>query len=42
MLFEKSKMTAMLREADIPKDIQGAAADFIRTHVDMNKCKVLF
>lgn len=42
MLFEKSKMTVMLREADIPKDIQNAAADFIRTHVDMNKCKVLF
>lgn len=42
MMFEKSKMTVMLREADIPEELRAPAAEFIKTHVDMNKCKVLF
>ena len=42
MLFENSKMTVMLREADIPENQRNAASDFIKSHVDMNKCKVLF
>ncbi len=42
MFFENSKMTVMLREADIPENQRNAASDFIKSHVNMNKCKVLF
>ena len=31
-----------LSEADIPENQRNAASDFIKSHVDMNKCKVLF
>ena len=34
MLFENSKMTVMLREADIPENQRNAASDFIKSHVD--------
>ena len=42
MLFENSKMTVMLRQADMPEEERAAAADFIKKNIDMNKCRVLF
>lgn len=41
MMFNKSKMIVMLRQADMPEDIRNSVRDYIKNHVDMNKCKVL-
>lgn len=41
MLFEKSQMTVMLRQADMPENVRSHVSDYIKKHVDMNKCKVL-
>jgi len=42
LFFNKSKMIVMLREADIPTEQRSFAAEYIKSHVDMNKCKILF
>ena len=35
-------MIVMLREGDIPEDKRSFVAEYIKSHVDMNRCKVLF
>lgn len=42
MLFKQGKMIVMLRQADMPEPERAAAAEFIKSNVDMNKCRVLF
>ncbi len=42
LFFNKSKMIVMLREGDIPEDKRSFVAEYIKSHVDMNRCKVLF
>lgn len=38
LLFQKNTMLVMLRKADIPEDQQSAVKEYIRTHIDGNKC----
>lgn len=42
MLFSGSKMIVMLRIADMSEDQQKAIPEYIKNHINMNKCKVLF
>jgi hypothetical protein len=42
MCFEGSKMTVMLRVADMSETQQSAVPDFIKSHVNQNKCKITF
>lgn len=42
MFFAGSKMEVMLRKADMPEAERNAAPAYIKEHIDMNTCKVLF
>lgn len=42
MLFNQSKMVVMLRIADMSDAQKQSIPEYIKSHVDMNKCKVLF
>lgn len=38
MLFNKSNMLVMLRKADIPEDLKEPVKNYIKSHIDNNKC----
>lgn len=38
MLFNKSSMLVMLRKADIPEDLKEPVKNYIKSHIDNNKC----
>jgi hypothetical protein len=42
MCFEGSKMTVMLRVADMSEEQQSVVPDFIKSHVNQNICKITF
>ena len=42
MFFGSKKMIVMLRIADMSEEQQQTIPEYIKSHVDMNKCKVLF
>ncbi len=42
MFFEGSKMIVMLRIADMTKEQQNAAPEYIKSHVNQNKCRITF
>ncbi len=42
MMFNGSTMEVMLRKADMSQEQQKAISGYIKEHIDMNKCKVLF
>lgn len=42
MMFSGSKMTLMLRKADMSEEQQAAAPQFIKKCINMNQCRVLF
>lgn len=42
MFFEGSKMTLMLRNADMNKEQQEAAPEYIKSHVNQNICRITF
>ncbi len=42
MMFNGSTMEVMLRKADMNQEQQKAISGYIKEHIDMNKCKVLF
>lgn len=37
-MFNKSKMLVMLRKADIPDELKEPVKEYIKTHIDGNKC----
>lgn len=42
MMFNGSTMEVMLRKADMSRKQQDAISGYIKEHIDMNKCRVLF
>lgn len=38
LLFQKNEMLVMLRKADIPEDLKQPVKDYMKTHIDGNKC----
>ncbi len=42
MMFNGSAMEVMLRKADMSRKQQDAISGYIKEHIDMNKCRVLF
>jgi len=42
MLFNGSKMIVMLNTNDMPDDVKSNAGQFIKEHVDLNKCKIAY
>lgn len=38
MFFNKSSMLVMLRKADIPEDLKEPVKNYIKSHIDNNKC----
>ncbi len=38
MLFQKSTMLVMLRKADIPEELKEPVRNYIKSHIDNNKC----
>lgn len=38
MLFNKFNMLVMLRKADIPEDLKEPVKNYIKSHIDNNKC----
>ena len=42
MLFNGNKMIVMLSTNDMPDDVKSNAGQFIKEHVDLNKCKIAY
>ena len=42
MLFNGNKMIVMLNTNDMPDDVKSNAGQFIKEHVDLNKCKIAY
>ena len=42
MLFAGKKMIVMLNTKDMPEDIKAITGQFIKEHVDLNKCKLAY
>ena len=42
MLFAGKKMIVMLNTNDMPEDIKAITGQFIKEHVDLNKCKIAY
>ncbi len=42
MLFDGNKMIVMLNTNDMPDDVKSNAGQFIKEHVDLNKCKIAY